>query len=103
MDRRDHRFRAVVEHIIGPPSGRRRQRAPAELADIGAGDKAAPGADHHHRLDRRVGIALVDGRDDALRHARRQRVDRRVVDRDNPDPVDVLETDQLALSHSNLL
>ncbi len=98
MDRRDHRFRAVVEHVVGAPAGWRGGR-PAELADVGAGDKAAAGADQHHGLDRWVGIAAVDRTDDALRHAGRQRVDRRVVDRDDTNIAILLETDQLAFSH----
>src|SRR4029077_20987122 len=64
---------------------------------VGAGDKAAPGTDQHHRLDLGVGVALVERRDDALRHPRRQRVDRRVVDGDDANVAILLETDQLAL------
>ena len=45
--------------------------------------KLLPGADQHHRPDRRVGVAALDRLDDALGHPRRQRVDRRVVDRDD--------------------
>ena len=101
MDRGDHRLVALVHHVVVAAAGRRRRRPPAELADIGAGDKAASGADQHHRLDRWVGVALVERRDDALRHARRQRVDRRVVDRDDPDLAVFLEADQLARAFSH--
>ena len=85
VDRRDHRLRALVHHVVVRGGSAAAQPALAELADIGAGDKAAPGADQHHRLDRRVGIALVERSDDALRHPRRQRVHRRIVDGDDAD------------------
>ena len=77
--------------VIVTARWRRRRRPPAELADVGPGDKAAPGADQHHRLDRGIGVSLVDRRRDALRHPRRQRVHRRVVDRDDPDITVLLE------------
>ena len=84
---------------MGALSGNRRRAAGAELADVGAGDKAAPGADQHHRPDRRVGIAALDILDDALGHPGLQRVDRRVVDGDDADPVHVLEANQCAFGH----
>ncbi len=69
----------------------RRRPVGAKGANVGAGDKAAARADQYHRLDRRVGIAALDTLDDALGHARRQRVDRRVVNGDDTDPVDILK------------
>ena len=81
------------------PSRNRRRPVGAELADIGARDKTAAGADQHHRLDRRVGIAALDILDDALGHPRAQRIDRRVVDRDDPDPIHILEANQSAFGH----
>src|SRR4029077_10890708 len=90
---------AVVEHVIGPPAARWSGRPLAELADVGAGDKAAPRADQDHRLHRRVGIPLVDRRDDAFGHTRRQRVDRWVIDGNDADPVRVFKTDQFTLAH----
>ena len=77
----------------------RRRPSRAELADVGTGDKASPGADQYHRLDRGIGIAALDILDDALGYAGRERVDRRVVDSDDTDPVDVLETNQCAFGH----
>ncbi len=71
VDRRDHRFRARVEHLVSALSRDGRRTARAELADVGAGDKAAAGADQHHRLDRRIGVAALDILDNALGHAGR--------------------------------
>ena len=84
------------------PALDRRRAAGAEGADVGAGDKAPSGADQHHRPDRRIGVAAFDILDDALGHARRERVDRRVVDLDDADPVDILEMNQSAFRHFNL-
>ncbi len=71
----------------------------AELADVGPGDEAAPGADQHHRLHRRIGIALVDGRDDALGNPRAQGVHWRIVDSDHADAVFDVEPNQLLVVH----
>ena len=99
VDCRDHRFLAGVEDLMRAATVDRRRPVGAEGADVGAGDKAAAGADQHHRADRRVGIAALDALDDALGHARRQRVDRRVVDRDDPDPVNILKAYQGVFGH----
>ena len=52
VDCRDDRLLAGVEGVVRALSQDRR-RPVAEGADVGAGDKAAAGADQHHRLDRR--------------------------------------------------
>ena len=101
VDRGDDRLVALVHHIVMAAAGRRRRRTLAELPDIGPGDKAAARADQHHRLDRGVGVALVERRDDALRHAGRHRVDRRVIDRDDPDLAILFKADQLARAFSH--
>ena len=49
------------------------------------------------------GIALVDGRDDALGHPRAQRVHRRVVDGDDADAVFDVEAHQLFVVHVHFL
>ena len=68
----------------------------AELADVGAGDEAAAGADHHHRLDLGIGLALLQRLDDAVADAGAQRVDRRIVDGDDADAVlDVVPHERL--------
>ena len=102
VNRRDHGFGARIEHLVGALSRNRRWAPGAELADVGAGDKAPSGADQHHRLDRGVGIAALDILDDALGHARAQRVDRRVVDGDDADPFHILKANQCAFRHFNL-
>ena len=52
-------------------------------------------------LDGRVGIAAFDILDNAFGDAGAQRVDRRVVDRDDADPVDILEANQCGFRHSD--
>ena len=99
VDRGDDRLLARVEDLVRPPSRHRRRPVGAESADVGAGDKAAPGADQHHRPDQRVGVAALDILDDAFGHPGRQGVDRRVVDRDDADPVHILEAHQSAFRH----
>jgi hypothetical protein len=101
MDRRDDWLRALVRDVIVAAGRRRGRRAPAELADVGAGDKAPARADQDHRLHRRIGVALVDRRRDALRHARRQGIHRRVVDGDDADIAVFLEFHQFALALSH--
>ena len=69
---------SAVQHI---EAGARQYRARlAELTDIRPGYKTATGADQDHRLHIRIGIALVNGGDDALTHARPQCIDRWIVD-----------------------
>ena len=62
-------------------------RPPAEFPDIGAGDERAAVAEDQHRLR-----AVLPGRaqvvPDARTDGQRERVDRRVVDRDYTDVVD---------------
>src|SRR5215469_9492464 len=99
VDRRDDRLAAGVEDLMGPATLYRRRAARAEGADVGAGDKAPASAYQHHRLDRRVGVAALDILDDPLGHAGRERVDRRVVDRDDANPVHILEVNQCAFGH----
>ena len=104
MDRGDYRLGAVVRDVVmAARIGRPGRGRPAELPDVGAGDEAAPVADQHHRLYRRVGVAAVDRGGDAFGHAGREGIDRRVVDGNDPDPIDILETDQLAVAHSSFL
>ena len=61
MDRRDDRFGAGIQNIVGALTDRRALAAGAEAADVGAGDEAAAIAHQHHRLDRRIGVRLVRG------------------------------------------
>ena len=44
-------------------------------------------ADQHHRLDVRILVALGDGFKNAFRHARAQRIHRRIVHGDHADAV----------------
>ena len=66
MDRGNDRLGAGIEDLVRAPARHRRRPVRAEGANVGAGDKAAAGADQYHRLDRRVGIAALDILDDAL-------------------------------------
>src|SRR6516162_5465943 len=103
MDRCDDRLGAGVEDLMGAAALDRRRAARAEGADIGAGDEAPSCADQHHRFDCRVGVAALDILDDALGHTRRKRIDRRVVNCDDTDAVDILKANQSAFRHFRLL
>jgi hypothetical protein len=103
VDRCNDRLGTSIEDLVRTPARDRRRAVGAELADVGAGDEAAPGADQHHRLDRRVGVAALDMLDDALGHPRAQRIDGRVVNCDDPDPIHIFETNQLVFRHFEFL
>jgi hypothetical protein len=103
VDRGGDRLLARIEDVVHPLPRDRARPVRAELTNVGAGNEGAAGADQYHRFDRRVGVAALDTGDDALGHTRRQCVDRRIVDRDDADPVDRLETDQFAFRHVFLL
>ena len=75
----------------------------AELADVRARDEAAARADQHHRADVGIGVALLDGLDDAFAHAGSERVHRRIVDRDHADAVLDFESHHLGFTHFDLL
>jgi hypothetical protein len=93
VDRGHHRLGAGVEHIIGPLPDRRSLAPGAEAADIRTGDETASVPHQHHRVDRRIGVRLVEAVDDPLRHARPERVHRRIVDNDNADVAVLFEAD----------
>ena len=96
VDRRDDGLLHIVEQIVAAPL--RWWARFVEAADVGAGDEAAPRADHDERLHVRIGVALLERLDDAFRHAWAKRVDRRVVDRDDADPVlDIVAYDWLVI------
>ncbi|MNW03697.1 hypothetical protein D3C71_1996690 [compost metagenome] len=57
----------------------------AELADIGAGDKGAPGAVQQYQLDRAVLPGFGEGLQKTLPHRLGQGIHRRVVDADDSD------------------
>ena len=85
VQRRDHRLcrRFDLADHLAEARGPRRL---AEFVDVGAGEKGAPGAGDHHRLDGRVAAGLAQrlrkpGADLVL-----QRVDRRIVGDDNRNP-----------------
>ena len=60
---------AGIEHLVRALSRNRRRPSRAEMADVGARNKAPAGADQHHCLYRGIGIAALDILDDAFRHA----------------------------------
>ena len=80
---RDHdRLRARFDPLAYIRQRRRRDRL-AELADVGARDEVAAGADDQHRPDRVVGLRGVERVGEAAPHLGGQRVDGRMVDRDD--------------------
>ena len=82
---RQHRLLARVQHIVYTLSQRQPRPVGAETANVGTGDKAAPGAHEDHPLDGRIGVAARETVLDAFGDTRTQRVHRRVVHRDDAD------------------
>jgi hypothetical protein len=83
VDCGDDGLRAVIDdRAIGQPGLGLRL---SQMLDIRAGDEGASGAGEDHGLHVGVGIAFVDAFDDAFRHPGAQRVDRRIVDRNDSD------------------
>ena len=99
VDRRDHRLFAAVHHVVGAAAERRALAAGAEAADVGAGDEAAAGADQHHGADLRIGVAAVQRVDDAVRHARPERIHRRIIHHDHADIAFLLQPYHRCLAH----
>ena len=58
----------------------------AEFGDVGAGEKGAPGAGDHHRLDSVVVAGLAQRLDEPGADFVLQRVDRRIIGGDDRDP-----------------
>ena len=85
MDGGDDRLLTGVEHIVNALTQRQPGTIRSKGADVGAGDEAAPRADQHHGLDRRIGVAARDALLDALGHARPERIHRRIVHGDDAD------------------
>ena len=84
VQRRDHRLVEGLDLVLQILQGGRRDRL-AELLDVGAGDEGAAGADQDDGLDRRVRRGGLEPRRDAFAQDVRQRVDRRVVERQHCD------------------
>jgi hypothetical protein len=85
VDGSHDRLGGTVQDFVRRPLGRCPRLA--KLTDIGAGDEAAACTDHHHGLDARVCLALLERFDDAIANAGSERVDGRVVDGDDADPI----------------
>ena len=90
-----NRLGAGIELVGRAVPDRRPDAAFAELANIRAGDEAASGTDEHHGLHRGVSMGFFKARSDAFRHARAQRIHRRVVDGDDPDAVLDVQGDKI--------
>ena len=65
---------------------------PAEHADVGAGQRAPAAAAQHDRLDRIVGLGLLQPAQDRAGHAHAHRVHRRIVDGDDADRAVAFQT-----------
>src|SRR5208282_2068102 len=57
----------------------------AEFLDVSAGDKSAAAADYDRCLNGSVSVHLINRRQNSLRHARTESVDRWVVDGNDRD------------------
>ena len=84
MDRRDEWLACALDRILDLDQARRGRRL-AELGDVGAGDERLAVADEHDRLGLRIGDGLADAVQDTDTHLLRQRVDGRIVDRQDRD------------------
>ena len=84
MHGRDDRLRAVVDQCDDVGQVRRLRRL-AEFGDVGAGDEGAAGADEHDRAVRGVVARLHQRVRQAGAHRVPERIDRRIVDRDDGD------------------
>ena len=95
VDRGDDRLGRVLdlgEHVV--EAGRLRRLA--EFGDVGAGDEGAAGAGQDDALDRGIGDRGLDAFQNTAAHCGTQRIDRRTVDRDDPDFVMTLKLDHFA-------
>jgi len=81
MNRGDHRFRAVLDVV--QQWIQRRQGQFQKLANIGARDKGSPGTHEHYGTNLTVAFQSFHGLLQLQRNRSAQRVDRRVVDRED--------------------
>ncbi len=88
----DHRLRHSLDRSDDLAEPRRLRRL-AELGDVGAGKEGASGAGDHHGLDRRIVAGLAQRFGEPGAHLVLERVDRRVVDRDDRDLAFAAEID----------
>ena len=91
---RDDGLRAVFKHL-SQAHGLRASRL-AQMLDVGAGDEPAPGADEHHGSDLRIRVRSFNAVDDALGHARTQRVHGRIVHGDDANGAHTFKGDEFA-------
>ena len=90
MDGGHHRLGRLFQdalHLAQAHPGRRL----AELGDVGTGDEGAALAAQHHRVNGGVGDGGLHGAVDAVAHRGRQGIDRREVDGDHANAIDVGE------------
>ncbi len=94
VQRRDHRLAYRLDRRDHVPCARR-LRPLAELADVGARDEGTARAGDHDGFHARIGLGLVERRDQADPHGVPQGIDRRVVDRDDADIAVAAVTDKI--------
>jgi hypothetical protein len=92
VQRDHHRLRARLDPLAHVGQRRRHGRL-AEFADVGARDEVAAGADDQHRADCVIGLRGVERIGQAAPHVGGQRVDGRMVDRDDEQRVAALVRD----------
>ena len=95
VDRGDDRFRRGVERIDHFMQAGRLRRL-AKFGDVSPGDEGAAGTGEYDRLHLGVRDRRIDLFEDAATNCRAQRVDRRIVDRDDGDAIPMLRLHNLA-------
>ncbi|MGY3404390.1 hypothetical protein ACVWZV_000503 [Bradyrhizobium sp. GM5.1] len=85
-------FSISEKHVV--KGGRLRRLA--EFGDVGARDEGAAGTGQHDALDGGIGDRGLDALQNSATNRGAQRVDRRAVDRDDPDFVMTLKLDHFA-------
>src|SRR5262245_47837542 len=73
-----------------------------QLLDVGACNKGPAGADQNHGTDGLIARSPLDRRRNAFRHTRTQRVDGRIIDRDDADAVFHIEFDKFNHDATNV-
>ena len=86
MDRGDDRLAAVFDDVEDVVQARFLRRL-AEFGDVGSGEEGPPAANQDDRLHRIVGGECAEPFVERLPDVDAERVDRRRIDRDDPDAV----------------
>ena len=102
VDRGNHRLRAAVQHLVGRPLSASARGLPNWRMSAPA-MKLRPAPIITIALTLGIGLALLQRLDDAVADAGPQRVDRRIVDGDDADPVLALRIARAACRPSAIL